>query len=476
MPRSSSPTVDVDSPQSPELTALPTMPDEDIHPRRARLLPDPQEHPPALLTLPPSLVVAAVEEAKPQSPLGKDRQRRMMIERKERDLNVEEEMKDNSDGNGDVEDAVQKTLFCETEPLQERENVQPERQSSAGDCIDSCETRQPLSACDIDDSKQSYCETEFDTTLPEFSYLPEESDETLPSPPAETESQLAPSSPSESYPEPPCARCMELYDENDHLSRKVARLRLKLQGALETAQTHGQRLLRAAYQEKVRELSQEHALKITEMLNMQKRCFEDELEAVDAESQAAVAALTRERDAEREARVMAEERFQREREAALEKTTVTMVAVQRKVTQLHARATRLDREKKSLVATVSEKQVMIEVLAGAAAAKDVERRRLDLLSKTQEEERERKDALVEALQAEVAQLREKLGQERQVSLNLIAQMDELEGERSGDRERHAEDLDDCKQQSKKEADRVGRLFASMIQDFTNVQSDVSTND
>lgn len=448
------------------------MPDEDDHRRRGRLLTEPDEQPPALLALPPSLVAAAVEDAKPQSPSGKARQRRMMRERGAGD----EEMKDDSARNENVEDAVRKPLFCETGQLQGRENVELEQQPLSGESIHSFETRQPLSTCDTDNSRQTFSENEIDETFPDFSHLPGESDDTLPSPPPESYSELAPSSPSEAHPEPPCVRCMELYEENDHLSRRAARLRLKLQSALETAQTHGQRLLRAAYQEKVRELSQEHAQKTTEMLNMQKRCFEDELEAVDAESQTAIAALTKERDAEREARVRTEERFQRERESALEKTTVTMVAVQRKVTQLHARATRLEREKKSLTAVVSEKQIMIEVLASAAAAKDVERRRLDLLSKTQEEERQRKDALVETLQTEVAQLREKLGQERQVNLHLIAQMDELEGKRSGDRDRHAGDLDDCKQQSKKEVDRLGRLFASMIQDFANVQSDVSTND
>lgn len=276
--------------------------------------------------------------------------------------------------------------------------------------------------------------------------------------------------------EPGCSRCVQLEAENDRLSRIEARLRQRLTDALETTQTHGQRLLRAAYQDKVRELTANHTLKTTEMLNMQKKCFEDELEAVDAENQAALVAMQRDLDAERAARSAAEERFQVERDEALEKTSTTMMAVQRKLSQLHARATRLEREKKSLASTVSEKQVMIEVLVSAAAAKDVERRRVEMSSKAQKEERERKDVLLESLRGEVAQLRERLGQERQVNVNLVTQIEEMEGTRKEEHVRHAEDLDNCKQQSKNEADRLGRLFASMMQDFSNVQSDVATSD
>ena len=44
------------------------------------------------------------------------------------------------------------------------------------------------------------------------------------------------------------------------------------------------------------------------------------------------------------------------------------------MTQLHARSTTLGRENTNLTAALIEKQVMVEVLASAAAAKDVERK------------------------------------------------------------------------------------------------------
>lgn len=209
---------------------------------------------------------------------------------------------------------------------------------------------------------------------------------------------------------------------------------------------------------------------------MQKKCFEDELEAVDAENQAALMAMQRERDAEHAARTLVQDRYQMERDDALEKTAATMMAVQRKMSQLHARATRLEREKKSLAIALSEKQVMIDVLISAAAGRDAERRRVDLSSKALGEERERKVVLVKSLRGEAAQLREQLAQERRINLNLVSKIGEMECSRKEEHVRHAEDLDECKEQSKKEVDRLGRLFASMMHDFSTVQSDVSTTD
>lgn len=255
-------------------------------------------------------------------------------------------------------------------------------------------------------------------------------------------------------------RCEDLATENDVLIRRVARLRQQLYAALDTAQTHGQRLLRAAFQEKVRKLTTEHNVKTTQMLNMQKKCFEEELEAMGMDSQMAVREVQRELEVERGLRKECEERYRKERELTLEKTTATMVAVQRKLAQLHARATRLEREKKSLVAAVAEKQMMIEVVASAAAAKDVERRRVELLSRTSEEERLRKEGVVERLETEVRGLRDMLAQERKVNANLVARIEDIESAQGG---------------TEKEA-KEGAAFAGVGQDFVNVQSDVSTGE
>lgn len=271
-----------------------------------------------------------------------------------------------------------------------------------------------------------------------------------------------------------CSRCEELATDNEQLLRRVARLQQRLRDATETAQTHGQRLLRAAFQEKVRELTKAHSIKTTEMLNIQKKCFEEELEAMDAESQAASLDLQRELEVERGMRAEAEERYKREREAALEKTTATMVAVQRKMTQLHARVTRLEREKKSLAGTVSEKQVMIEVLASAAAAKDVERKRVELLARSREEERKRKDGMIERLEKESLGLRERLAVERKVNLNLLGRIEGLEGRENGKVDKVGRE--DTEEGEGKRVNRGEKLYSSVIEGLANAQSDVSTNE
>lgn len=223
--------------------------------------------------------------------------------------------------------------------------------------------------------------------------------------------------------------CIDLQQHNDHLKKRVARLSQRLRWAVDTAQTHGQRLLRAAYQEKVRELNTEHTMKTTEMLNLQKRCFEEELEAMGSEHQAALQKLHKELETERALRIAAEATYARERDLALEATTSTMHAVQRRVTTLNARVGKLEREKKTLTTAVNEKQIMIELLANKAAAKDVERRRLEVLERATEEERIRKEGIVQRLQQDVERLTDNLREERTSKFNLLLKLDELEAEK-----------------------------------------------
>ncbi|PXF48130.1 hypothetical protein BWQ96_02082 [Gracilariopsis chorda] len=277
-------------------------------------------------------------------------------------------------------------------------------------------------------------------------------------------------------PDPNCARCHTISAENDRLHRLVARLRFRLYEALETAQTHGQRLLRAACQDRIREITNEHAQQTTEILNRQKACFEEELEAMEKESHAAINDLQVQVQHERFEKEHMKRVFQRERDAALEKTNSIMQAVQRKIAHLHAKATRLEREKATLSAAHNEKQVMVEVLASAAAARDADRQKRELLSKAEEEERSRKNALIDSMQGEIKQLRARLEEEAQRSKSLLDKIEAMHLERDDEKERHAQDIVDCKTQSQKEEDRLGRLFASVLQDYANVQSDVSTND
>lgn len=277
-------------------------------------------------------------------------------------------------------------------------------------------------------------------------------------------------------PDPNCVRCQTISAENDRLHRLVARLRFRLYEARETAQTHGQRLLRAAFQDKIHEITNEHAQQTTEILNRQKACFEEELEAMEKESHAAINDLQVQLHHERFEKEHMKRVFQRERDAALEKTNAIMQAVQRKIAHLHAKATRLEREKANLSAAHTEKQVMVEVLASAAAARDADRQKRELLSKAEDEERNRKNKLIDSMQSEIKQLRARLEEETQRSKSLLDRIEAMHVERDDEKKRHAQDIADCKTQSQKDGDRLGRLFASVIQDYANVQSDVSTND
>ncbi|CAN8077245.1 unnamed protein product [Agarophyton chilense] len=243
-----------------------------------------------------------------------------------------------------------------------------------------------------------------------------------------------------------------------------------------TSQTHGQRLLRAAYQDRIREMNNEHAQQTTELLNRQKVCFEEELEALEKESHAAIHALHSQLELERMEKEKMSRAFANERDEAIEKTNITMQAVQRKLAHLHAKVVRLERQNAALSASHKEKQVMVEVLASATAARDVDRREREMVSKSEQDERNRKNMLIDSMHTEIKQLRARLLEETECRRALLSKIEEMHNEREHEMEKHAEDLADCKNQSQKESDRLGRLFASVIQDFANVQSDVSTND
>lgn len=223
-------------------------------------------------------------------------------------------------------------------------------------------------------------------------------------------------------------------------------------------QTHGQRLLRAAFQAKLREKEQEHAQKTTDMLNIQKQVFEDELDLIELETKQALDDLQQSLDVERCEKIEMELRFEREKEEAVESTDVTMQLVQRKLSQLHARTTRLEREKRVLEAKLEEKHVMIEVLASATAAKEEERRRTDVLVRGIERERLRKNNLIDSLQAELADLRKRNNQ-------MNNEMTQLQGSTVASVNTFEQHLQDCKQDSKRDIDRMGRLFASVLHEF-----------
>lgn len=279
--------------------------------------------------------------------------------------------------------------------------------------------------------------------------------------------------------------------ERDVLAREVETVRLRARRAEREAQRlravnfrlrrarglpgevpEGQRIMRRAFEERARVMANEHARKTAEMLNMQKACFEEELEAIDAEARATCGALEETLLEERDAAAREREAFEKERETALEKAGLTMDAVERKMALLHARATRLEREKTAAVAAGMERQALLEAMSDAAAARDIENRRLDVISRGYDSERVRKNALIDKLQREVNTMRNQLAEEREANRALSAQLCDEETARRDEQNRHSEDLEGCRKQSKGDVDRLGRLFASMIQDLQS--ADVPT--
>lgn len=270
-----------------------------------------------------------------------------------------------------------------------------------------------------------------------------------------------------------CSACERLSAQNMILQRRVARLNNRVQVASETQRTHGQRILRAFYEQKVAELNEEHKRATTHMLNRQKKCFEEELESLEAEARARETALASQLDDERARLGAVKSALERERDIVLERTEEAMDAIQCKLAHLHARSSRLEREKAQLEHSLAEKSLMIDTLATAAAANDAEKRRVDLMVRISDDERARKDRVIDALQSEVSGLRHRLSAEMEINSQLVHSIESIEGKRAQDLAKHDESLTECRLESQKEADKLGRLIASVIQDFANAQSEVS---
>lgn len=270
-----------------------------------------------------------------------------------------------------------------------------------------------------------------------------------------------------------CPNCHNLSQQNHRLERRVARLRVRLHDSVETTQTHGQRLLRAAFQEKLRQLTADHAHRTTEMLNIQKKCFEDELQLMETETQSAINALQAQLDHQRTQTDHLIFRYERQRHEAFDKTQFTMDAVQQKLSTLQARSTRLQREKDQLAEALEQKQLMIDVLASNAASQDLKTHRTLILENGLEDERKRKNTLVDSLQQEIAFLRNQLEEQRDQNRVMSVKVTRLEREHQEESQRYAKHLEDAKEESDEEIHRMGRLFASVIEDFTQSPSDES---
>lgn len=270
-----------------------------------------------------------------------------------------------------------------------------------------------------------------------------------------------------------CTGCMQGLVHNLQLRRSLAKVTYRLQKASETQQTHGQRLLRAYYEQKIAELSRGQQRYATQILNQQKKCFEEELEHVEAEFRIRDTDLRAQLDQERARMAAMVKAFERERDSVLAKTEETISCLQRKLTQGLSRSSRLEWENAHLARSLSDKSAIVDALLANAEANEEERRRLDVITKMSDDERARKDRVIGALETEVRDLRQRLSAETAINAQLLHAIETVEGNRNVDRVKYKEQLSECRNESKKDLDKLSRLVSSIIQDFVDANGDVS---
>ncbi len=127
------------------------------------------------------------------------------------------------------------------------------------------------------------------------------------------------------------------------------RLRAKMRAA-RPKDTPTERTMRRAFAAKVEQLALTHARTTARMLNVQKRCFEEELESLEGEAQATCIAFERQFAELREEFNAKEEEHAKEREAAYAKTATVMAAVKKRFERMDAYVRTVEAQRDSAVA------------------------------------------------------------------------------------------------------------------------------
>lgn len=270
-----------------------------------------------------------------------------------------------------------------------------------------------------------------------------------------------------------CAGCMQALVHNLQLRRNLAKVTHRLQKACDTQQTHGQRILRAYYEQKLTELARGQQRYATQVLNQQKKCFEEELEHLETEFRTREHALRVQLEQERSRMATMIKAFERERDSVITKTEQTISCLQRKLSQGLSRSSNLEWENAHLLRSLSDKSAIVEALLANAEATDEERRRVDLVAKASVDERARKDRVIDALESEVRDLRHRLSAEVAINAQLLQAIETVEGNRNNDRAKYKDQLSECRTESKKDLDKLSRLVSTIIQDFVDAKGNVS---
>lgn len=228
-------------------------------------------------------------------------------------------------------------------------------------------------------------------------------------------------------------------------------------------------------------MNEEHHRKTKDMMNQRQKCFDELMESSQSSSRKLVRVLETKFEKERSRLLSVVTAAQREKESVIKRSDEAVGTCQRKISQLQVLTSRLERLNVNMQHELSEKQMLVDSLATAVATHEAEKRREEVLGKTVEnydveadDERVRKARVMDAMQAEINGLRHRLSAEMEINSQLVHSVRAVEGKRREDRAKHEESLGECRVAYQKDADKLGRLIASVIEEFANAPSEAST--
>lgn len=242
------------------------------------------------------------------------------------------------------------------------------------------------------------------------------------------------------------------------------------------SRTPTERVIRRAFAAKVEELALTHARTTARMLNVQKRCFEEELETLESEANATVTAFERHISSLRNESNLRMLNYQREKDAALSKTSSVLNAVKKRM---------------EIIETKYKNEQNLRKRA-ELAANQRHNHLINLCNRFNgiQNEIKRKNSLINTLQVQLDNSSIELKRARELA-NIKSKSSDVPkrggaGGAGGTPAKllHARSSTTTTtttttaiaQRNDTDTERLGAVFASVMADFVNAQSDVSSGD
>ncbi len=207
------------------------------------------------------------------------------------------------------------------------------------------------------------------------------------------------------------------------------------------------------------ELALTHARTTARMLNVQKRCFEEELESLESEAHATVTAFERHISSLRNDSNLRIANHQREKDAALAKTATVLDAVKRRMEAMERKLTEEQAARKRAEFAAHERHRQLVTVCN----------RLKIV----EGEVTRKNNVIDTLQNQLDNSWGELRRTREIVANAsVSNTADVPGCAAAARLLNARTAP----RSDTDTKRLGAVFASVMADFVNAQSDVSSGD